>query len=210
MEQDPCKIYYCYKATNDVNGKTYIGFAGDPLQRWREHKRDAEKGRGYIFHEAIRKYGWDHFQFEVICCGKDKQVMLEYVEPILIDQYHSSIGEHGYNIHRKVLGASFSNKSRSLETRRKMSEAQRGRPAHNRGSCASETTKKKMSAAHVGKISPRKGKSYPKTHPMRYASCHPVKYFCKGLCRKCYNHKDFLRRRLLLKIKLDAPIDSLK
>jgi len=113
MEQ--CKIYYCYKATNDVNGKVYIGFATDPQQRWREHKRDAESGRGYIFHDAIRKHGWEHFQFEIICCGRDKQSMLEHVEPALIEQYQSSIGKNGYNMHRKVMGAS----SRNLDARKK-------------------------------------------------------------------------------------------
>lgn len=49
MKQESCKIYYCYKATNQINGKVYIGFAADPEQRWREHKRDADKGKGYIF-----------------------------------------------------------------------------------------------------------------------------------------------------------------
>lgn len=114
MEQKPCKIYYCYKATNKDNGKVYIGFASDPQMRWREHKRDAEKGRGYIFHDAIRKHGWDAFEFEVICCGTDKKTMLEQVEPTLIEQYHSSIGQNGYNMHRKVMGAS----SRNVDKRR--------------------------------------------------------------------------------------------
>ena len=103
---ETCKIYYCYKATNNVNDKVYIGFATDPEKRWSQHKRDAEKGKGFIFHQAIRKHGWDHFHFEVICCGKDKRAMLEYIEPALIDQYQSRITQHGYNMHRKVLGAS--------------------------------------------------------------------------------------------------------
>jgi group I intron endonuclease len=100
------QIYYCYRATNTVNRKSYIGFATNPQQRWREHKRDADKGRGYVFHEAIRKHGWNAFEFEVLCCGKDKRAMLEYVEPALIDQYQSSIGKNGYNMHRVVIGAS--------------------------------------------------------------------------------------------------------
>jgi group I intron endonuclease len=105
MEQNSCKIYYCYKATNDVNGKIYIGFATNPQMRWREHKRDADKGKGYIFHQAIRKHGWEHFHFEVVCCGRDKLAMLEFVEPALIEQYQSGIHQHGYNMNRKVMGA---------------------------------------------------------------------------------------------------------
>jgi len=100
------KVYYCYKATNRVNNKAYIGFAADPKKRWRQHKAYAIQGKGYAFHEAIRKHGWDAFTFEVVCCGKDKRAMLEHVEPALIDQYESRITQHGYNMHRKVVGAS--------------------------------------------------------------------------------------------------------
>ena len=116
---NPCKIYYCYKATNQANGKVYIGFAGDPQQRWREHKRDAENGKGYAFHQAIRKHGWHNFLFEVLCCGKDKTAMLQYVEPQLIEQYQSRITQHGYNMHKKVLGAV------SLPTRRPWTDRER-------------------------------------------------------------------------------------
>ena len=137
MKQKSCKIYYCYKATNQVNGKVYIGFAGDPEKRWSQHKKDAEKGRGYIFHQAIRKHGWHNFVFEVLCCGKDKRAMLEHVEPQLIQQYRSSIGDHGYNMHRKVIGASGRDVDRRIrrkpcsdETRRKLSEAAKGHTHH--------------------------------------------------------------------------------
>ena len=103
-EIDSCgrKIYYCYSAANLVNGKVYIGFAADPKVRWREHKRDAEKGKGYAFAAAIRKYGWENFQFEVICCGKNKREMLEHVEPALIVQYGSGV-PNGYNIRRTAM-----------------------------------------------------------------------------------------------------------
>jgi group I intron endonuclease len=103
---ETCKIYYCYKATNTTNQKVYIGFAADPQKRWSQHKADALSGRGYVFHQAIRKHGWDAFKFEILCCGKNKRDMLEYVEPALIEQYQSRIGEHGYNMHKKVFGAS--------------------------------------------------------------------------------------------------------
>jgi group I intron endonuclease len=138
-----------------VNGKVYIGFAGDPEQRWRKHKNDAEKGRGYVFHQAIRKHGWHNFVFEVLCCGKDKRAMLEHVEPQLIQQYRSSIGDHGYNMHRKVIGASgravdrrIRRKPCSDETRRKLSEVGKG---HHRGGWKfSDETRTKMSASRSG------------------------------------------------------------
>ena len=159
MKQNSCKIYYCYKATNDVNGKVYIGFATDPQKRWRQHKADAIKGRGYIFHKAIRKHGWEHFHFEVICCSKDKVAMLEFVEPLLIEQYHSSIGQNGYNMHRKVMGASGRNvdvrghKGRPLseDHKRKVSESLKGNQ-RRRGCKDSDETRKRKSEVLKGNL----------------------------------------------------------
>ena len=98
---ETCKVYYCYKATNRINGRGYIGFATNPQTRWRNHKRDAELGRGFVFHAAIRKYGWGAFEFEVLCCGKDKREMLGFVEPLLIEQHHTLVPQ-GYNVYRKA------------------------------------------------------------------------------------------------------------
>jgi len=156
-----CKIYYCYKAINKSNGKVYIGFASDPSQRCREHRRDAEKGKGFALAAAIRKYGWNAFEFEVICCGRDKHEMLEYVEPALIEQYQSRVNQNGYNVTRG--GEQFpshnrggSKKGRIVceESRLRMSVAKKGNSngAGNKGSKRSEEIKQKMSAAHMGHI----------------------------------------------------------
>lgn len=88
-----------------MNNKVYIGFSANPQARWRNHKRDAEKGRGYAFAAAIRKYGWEHFQFEVIYSGTDKRKILDEIEPFLIEQYGSAV-PNGYNIRKTpVIGA---------------------------------------------------------------------------------------------------------
>lgn len=199
------KIYYCYKATNTENGKIYIGFATDPKKRWRQHKADAIKGRGYVFHDAIRKHGWDKFEFEVICCGRDKQEMLEYVEPALIEQFHSNINQNGYNMHRKVMGVS----SRPIDIRRKRT-LEEMKNAHV-AACSPEAREKrsqtmKMQAAtplgreHIFRMA-RNGhtsdackkqsetkKRLAAQKPYRMATCHPtIKHYGKGLCEVCYN-----------------------
>jgi NUMOD3 motif len=125
--------------------------------RWREHKRDADKGRGYAFHQAIRKHGWDAFQFEVICCGTDKRAMLEHVEPALIEQHQSSIGKNGYNMHKKVLGC-LTDKVRpprkpcTEETRTKLRQAGMGR-------VFSPVTREKIRQTQLGKIHSEETKS---------------------------------------------------
>jgi group I intron endonuclease len=165
--EETCKIYYCYKATNKINGKIYIGFATNPKTRWRNHKRDAKKGLGYAFAAGIKKYGWDNFEFEVICCGKNKRSMLEYVEPALIEQYHSSVYQNGYNILRRPTLAPCgtsgkANKGRKLseETKKKMSIARKGwKPSFEtkqkmsisqKGHFVTDSAKIKIRAARVG------------------------------------------------------------
>ena len=156
-----CKIYYCYKATNIVNGKVYIGFAGSPKQRWSQHKRDAEQCKGFALADAIRKHGWTAFEFEVICCGRDKREMLEHIEPALIEQYQSRITQNGYNVtrggeHIPVGNRGGSKKGRvvSEESRLRMSIAKKGNTnaSGNKGKTHSAHTKLKMSAAHQGHI----------------------------------------------------------
>jgi group I intron endonuclease len=154
------KVYYCYKVTNKINSKAYIGFAADPHTRWRSHKRDAETGRGYALHDAIRKYGLENFEFEVICCGKDKQQMLEYVEPQLIEQHKSLITQSGYNIYRKAGRPKHSNglkgKHFTEEHRRRISEARKGMKF-------TEAHRRRLAESHKGQVSWSKGKHLSET-----------------------------------------------
>ena len=55
-----------YVARNVVNGKGYTGFTFDLERRKAGHKRDAENGSMLAFHCAIRKYGWDAFEWSVV------------------------------------------------------------------------------------------------------------------------------------------------
>ena len=60
-----------YKATNKVNGKYYIGQTTYPLARRKSmHKKRAlssyEQGRNSYFYNAIRKYGFDSFDWEIV------------------------------------------------------------------------------------------------------------------------------------------------
>ena len=66
-----------YKVTNKVNSKCYIGQTINPLyERKKGHKYAArERGRYSYFYNAIRKYGWDNFSWEVVCeCGTTEEL----------------------------------------------------------------------------------------------------------------------------------------
>jgi hypothetical protein len=166
--------------------------------RWREHKRDADKGKGYVFHAAIRKYGWDAFEFEVICCGKDKLAMLEYIEPTLIEQYQSSIGQNGYNVLRRFTERT-KNKKRasggrpagwhhSIETSRKISSSRKGiqfseKTKHKMSEAARRRKKFTLSEEHKVKIGTTNGSKQTFLVTLPNGSREIVNYL-NDFCRK--------------------------
>lgn len=91
-----------YKYTNKINGHVYIGKSIDIQRRQYNHKSSAynEKAIDYNsqFHQAIRKYGLDNFDFEVIFEISPEEYSLELINSLekhYIKQYNSY--ENGYN-----------------------------------------------------------------------------------------------------------------
>lgn len=88
-----------YKYENKINGHIYIGQSIDIQKRFREHKSAAfnEKNPDYKLpiHSAIRKYGLENFDFEILTdCSPEE---LNNFEEFWIEYYHSY--ENGnYNI----------------------------------------------------------------------------------------------------------------
>jgi len=87
-------IYTIYKSVNTKTGKVYIGFDSNWPNRVRIHK-SASKNQDYKFYRAIRKYGWDNFEWSVIYQSKDKQHTLKEMESYFINEYNSM--KNGYN-----------------------------------------------------------------------------------------------------------------
>ena len=59
------KKYYIYKATNILNGMSYIGQSVHPEERFQQHHTD-RRNKNSIFHRAIDKYGSDSFKWEIL------------------------------------------------------------------------------------------------------------------------------------------------
>lgn len=55
-----------YIAVNRVNHKIYIGYASSLPRRMSAHRNDAGHGSRFPFHAAIRKHGWENFEFSVL------------------------------------------------------------------------------------------------------------------------------------------------
>ena len=97
---DLMKTYYIYKATNKINGKSYIGQTCDFKSRVWQHMRCYEK-EDCTFHRALQKYGEENFTWEVLetCNTREESLRLEryYIE--FFDTYHN-----GYNENRGGVG----------------------------------------------------------------------------------------------------------
>ena len=152
-------IYTIYKSVNRETGKVYIGFDSNWPNRVRIHKSSYQK-QDYKFYRAIRKYGWDNFEWSVIYQSKEKEHTLKEMETIFIKEYNSF--HNGYNSTLGgdgTFGLVFSKESRekiskgnkipkphTAEHNKKIGDAQRGkkRKPHD------EATKQKISMATKG------------------------------------------------------------
>jgi group I intron endonuclease len=85
-----------YKSTNKVNGKSYIGFDSSWPNRKKRHKVNASSGKEGKFYEAIRKYGWKSFEWEILYQSEDKEHTLNIMEPQYIKEYDTF--NCGYNM----------------------------------------------------------------------------------------------------------------
>ena len=90
------KTYWVYKHTNKINKKVYIGISCQRpyYKRWKN-------GKGYIhsihFYSAIKKYGWDNFEHEILYDNVTKE-FAQTKEKELIESYNSTNPMFGYNI----------------------------------------------------------------------------------------------------------------
>lgn len=165
-----------YMVTNQVNGKEYIGQTVQGLEKRKyRHMSDAKARRDSIyFHSALRKYGPDNFDWEVLheC---DNIEDLNKLEIYYIGYYDTF--ENGYNLTFGGRGSvgyipsaetrlklSVVNKGRkhSEESKKKMSESAKGKKH-------SDETKRKLSTLNSGKNHPhygKRGKNSPNAVPV--------------------------------------------
>jgi group I intron endonuclease len=87
-------IYSIYKATNILNNKCYIGFDSNWPHRKNCHKCYHKKG-DTKFYRAIKKYGWQNFEWEILYQSKDKIYTKNTMENYFIEEHNSF--KNGYN-----------------------------------------------------------------------------------------------------------------
>ena len=138
-----------YKITNTINGKIYIGQSARLSKRLYDHRTALKNNyhKNQHLQNSYNKYG-DVFEIEIIVFCDDESE-LDALERFYIAYYDSTDPMKGYN---KETGGNL-NKHLSEETRKKLSEAQKGK--HH-----SEETRKKISEAQKGEKNPNWGKHH--------------------------------------------------
>ena len=148
-------MYTVYKHTTP-SGKVYIGITKKkPEYRWKN-------GNGYKdnahFDNAIKKYGWENIEHEIVENGLTKQQACD-LEIQLIAKYDATDPRNGYNISTGgeygALGV-----HPSVETRRKISESKIGANHPYYGKHLTAEHRRKISKANKGTNNPFYGKRH--------------------------------------------------
>jgi group I intron endonuclease len=141
-----------YIFTHKVNGKKYVGESLNIYIRMNVHvKMDIQS----VFHNALRKYGWDGFDLKIMYFPDITKKDLLDLEETFIFLESSLVSEHGYNVCER--GNDTSGYKHSDETRKRMSEARKNMSFETRKKISdakknmSDETRKKIGEAAKGR-----------------------------------------------------------
>lgn len=168
-----------YKATNKIDGTSYIGATRQSLRRRRNSHHASRQHYEMPFVWALREYGRESFEWSVLREVPDDLLFAAETNEI---RSARSRGERLYNVHdgqgplgltwslsaeaRARIGARHKGKIVSSETRAKLSMANKGNLPPNAGRPQPAEVRAKISASLKGRPAPKKpkpvfeGKSY--------------------------------------------------
>jgi group I intron endonuclease len=113
-----------YVVTNNTTGFQYVGATSRPLAvRWREHIRNAEAGRGWALHDALRQYGPDAFSVAVVATAESWDDLCQQETALIVRL--GCLVPGGYNI--TTGGEGCPGRKMPAEVRAKISKAHLGK-----------------------------------------------------------------------------------
>ena len=164
-----------YTITNDTNGKIYYGSSQDIGIRWKEHRCALRRGDHHCSHlqNSWNKHGAAAFTFAVFdyCEVED----LYPYEQILLDLHVGK--DYCYNT-AKDAKAPFKGRKHTEESKVQISKSQIGK-TH------SEETKRRQSEAKKGKKNPFFGKTHSAKTKQQMVKAHKGKKKPKAACPHC-------------------------
>tara|TARA_R110000868_G_scaffold124490_10_gene329150 strand:+ start:9626 stop:10237 length:612 start_codon:yes stop_codon:yes gene_type:complete len=168
-----------YKATNKISGKSYVGIDSNWPHRKHAHRHAVKRGSNLVFHNAIRTYGWENFDWEVVEQSEDYTEMSTLREEFYIRKFNTHyIDGDGYNM--TFGGEGTLGWSPSAETRQRISEANIGKDAWNKGKPSPWCSERNRNSR--GTKRPKQEKEYLITDPTGKV------YHIKGLMKFCKEH----------------------
>lgn len=183
VKQRIFKHYIVYETINEINGKKYIGcHATDNLE-------DGYLGSGNLLKEAIKKYGADNFKRNILYEVNTPEEMFSLEASLVTEEFVKDSNNYnlvpggfgGFKVQdvedwKRKLKISRTGKTPALglkhteETKKKLSDINRGKTPWNKGLPGTFTGKKhsdasklKNSLAHIGKHAGDKNPMYGKS-----------------------------------------------
>lgn len=142
-------VVYCHTFPN---GKRYVGITSQQLnRRW----QNGEGYKGQMVYNAIQKYGWHNIEHRVLYENLTKEEA-EQKEIDIIKEWNTTNNKFGYNVES---GGNL-NKEISIETRKKLSEANKGQIPWIKGKHHTDLSKELNREKHLGKPAWNKGKCF--------------------------------------------------
>jgi group I intron endonuclease len=146
-----------YKITNLINGKLYIGQTTTTIEkRFKQHIYKYSTNSKYktIINQAIKKYGKENFQIEIIDVGADINELNLKEKKWIVEL--NTIMPHGYNMttggDRYVMSEETKEKLRKSSTGKKVSDETRKKQSKSHmGHVVKEETKEKIRRFYKGK-----------------------------------------------------------
>ncbi len=133
-----------YKATNKINGKCYIGKTVRSLEvRIFHHKCLSKRSAKIYFHNAIKKYGIQSFEWSIIDTAETEEILNE--KEIYWIKFLNTKSPNGYNLTDG--GEGISGWIPTKESRKKLSEVKMGKKRKP----FTEETRNKMRESKKGK-----------------------------------------------------------
>ena len=163
---------YTYMVTNKINGKVYVG-----SHCWKGEGIDPNYyGSGTAITRAVKKYGKENFQVEVLYYYNTIEECRQDEERILTE-YNVRDCPHSYNLKNSAMGG---DKGRKLsdETRKKMSQASKGEnnPMYGKRGKDSPWYGKHLSEEHKQKIAQAsKGRQHTEETRKKLSRAHKGK-----------------------------------
>ena len=161
--------YYIYCITHRLSNRKYIGKTNDAKGRWSAHKRAANRGSISHFHLALKKYGIENFDFEVLEECVDENTAYEREHQLIVE--HRTM-EHDYGFNMNEGGQGGCNPSE--ETRKKLrlrkylpqssgwkwtDEMRRRASNTHKGKVISAESREKNRLAHLGRVTSEETKA---------------------------------------------------